>query len=578
MMRPFSLLTLFAFSTGIALGGCAESQRSTGNSRDMKKARDLTGEEIPDEDGGDSVDLRKPPKDLTGGGTDDEDLADPTLPDDGGTNADLGGTPGSDLAVTTSTVSGAMNIHWILGDGTADTLPVNLSGSFISAYLPTASGFDPVALEATVNSDGTFSIPDVPAGPYYLEVLLGSQTPTYYVTDARDLDLSFALAGRDDSALADVGTTLRIYANFPAGQTWDTSSSNLQLYSANAGAYAYSLDYQATSAKPAAGANKLAGMITPFDENTASGPWLPELSAGDTTYIVLQSKKTAGGVDYITPSAALAGIPSFNMVSGAQNDVGSSGTPLVMASIDTTLKTVNITSWARQTFETLRTQVQANATNRYQSLTLEVQPGGFTYGLVGPNPQVLDVFSNSTAEATPGSMGYGNPYPSTWATYGSAYHLYTVNFALGAATSVEYTPSIFVMKPLADFGPTVGPLVGPVTAPKLDGTKDLKATQTGGDPDNTQLSWTAPSTGSATFYEVYVYRLTSAASQTAISSEARIVTTGTSVTIPPAILISGTYFFTIRAFHAPGSDVTTKPEIRGATYGWADMVSGKVTF
>ncbi len=147
-----------------------------------------------------------------------------------------------------------------------------------------------------------------------------------------------------------------------------------------------------------------------------------------------------------------------------------------------------------------------------------------------------------------------------------------------AATSVEYTPSIFVMKPLADFGPTVGPLVGPVTAPKLDGTKDLKATQTGGDPDNTQLSWTAPSTGSATFYEVYVYRLTSAASQTAISSEARIVTTGTSVTIPPAILISGTYFFTIRAFHAPGSDVTTKPEIRGATYGWADMVSGKVTF
>ena len=589
MARKFSyspFLALFAFSSGLALAGCAESNRGENSGgKDMKRPRDLTS--TGGEEDLSSVDLRKPKPDLTGGSTTDEDLAEPGTDDGGTTGNDLamatsdGGTTGSDMAASGS-VTGVFNLFYILGDGTASTLPVNLSTASLTAYVPTASGFDPIGIDGTGKADGTFEIADVPAGPYYLEVLLGSQTPVYYVTDARTLDLSYALSGRADATYANTGTELQLYVNFPSGQTWDTSFSNLQLYSANAGAFAYSLDYVATAGKPAAAATKLSGMVTPYDDASTQAPWLVDNAKGDIAYLVLQSKKTAGGLDYITPTGAIAGVPGLTMAQGVRTGIGTSTTPLNMALVDSTTSTVSVTSWARQTFDAaFRTgtgAINLNATSRVQYLSIEAQPGGTTYGLVGPNPYVLDAYSQSNSEATPGTMAYGNPYPAEWALLGTAMSMFTVNIQLGSATAAEFTPSVFTMKPAASFGPSVTPLVGPVTAAKLDGTKDLSATQTGADPANTKLSWTAPTTGTAHFYEVWVYSLSTNLGATVYNPEARILTTSTSVTVPPAVLVNNkTYCFDIRAFHSPGSDIAAKPELRGATYGWADYVSAKVT-
>ena len=178
------------------------------------------------------VDLRKPKADLTSVSNDD-DPSDLGSSSDGSASGDLGGA-GGDMVVS-STVTGKMNITYILGDGTTASLPVNLSNAFLTAYLPNDTGFEPLGLDATTNADGTFEITDVPPGTFYLEVLIGSQPPVYYVTDARILDLGFAVAGRADAVLAGPGTELQLYVNFPSGQTWDPNFSNIQFYSANAG-------------------------------------------------------------------------------------------------------------------------------------------------------------------------------------------------------------------------------------------------------------------------------------------------------------------------------------------------------
>lgn len=574
MVRHLSHLTLVA----LLVGGCAQPMSSNG--RNNNGGRDGGTPDLSDPSEEETPDLKKA-KDQGGTPSGDEDLAEPGPDTDAGSDADLaGGTVGGnpDLAgggTTPSTVTGVLNINYMLADGTVDTKPVDLTDSFVTAYLPTSAGFDPIAIEGDVGADGTFSLADVPDGTFYLELLLGTQTPTYYVTDARSLDLSYTFAGRPDAPAAGDSTKLQLYFNFPTGQKWNTSSSNLQFYSGNAGAFAYTLDYNATSGAPANNATAIDGMLTPYTEAAIDAPWLVSTSAGDDAYFVLQQAATATGVSYLTP-AAVANVSSLNLTTNTTNSVGTSGSKVAMTAVAAS-DNVNVSSWPRGTWDTLKTAVNASATARYQYLTVEAQPGGLGRGLIGPNPVVLDLFSTATTTVSPGTMSFGNPYPTGWELYGSASAVFQVSFTQGAGTAATYSPSIFMMKPKASFSGAVTPLVSPVRNAKIDG-KALTSAQTGGDPDNTVISWEEPTTGPTHFYEVYLYSLKVASGATQITNEARIITTQTSVTIPPALLLTGSYFFTIRAFHSPGSDVKSKPEVRGSTFGWADFVSSKVTF
>ncbi len=94
-----------------------------------------------------------------------------------------------------SDVNGTAIDTYVNGPTTTQTAPEDLSGETLQAYVPDGKGGF-VTIAGTGKSDGTFTIPQVPAGPYYL--VLGAAPPSYYVTTSRTPDLGTVRFGRFD--------------------------------------------------------------------------------------------------------------------------------------------------------------------------------------------------------------------------------------------------------------------------------------------------------------------------------------------------------------------------------------------
>jgi cysteine-rich repeat protein len=81
------------------------------------------------------------------------------------------------------------------------TAPADLSGHTIQAYVRDDSEDGFQILDAVVGDDGTFTIPDVPAGSYYLLITSPDSTvPTFYETSSRTPDIGVEQKGRPDGA------------------------------------------------------------------------------------------------------------------------------------------------------------------------------------------------------------------------------------------------------------------------------------------------------------------------------------------------------------------------------------------
>ena len=116
----------------------------------------------------------------------------------------LDGGAGPD-ASTAQNVTGTSITTYVL-DTSTTTKPSDLSQVTIAALVPISTGgFTTITGQG--KADGTFSIPNVPMGTYYLQLSDGFVTNSYTVTSARVLDLGRLVLGRSDITATTQTTT-----------------------------------------------------------------------------------------------------------------------------------------------------------------------------------------------------------------------------------------------------------------------------------------------------------------------------------------------------------------------------------
>lgn len=104
----------------------------------------------------------------------------------------------------------AIDVHYTSPTTTASA-PEDLSRWTLQAYIPDGSpgGFRVVDVDGRV--DGTFTIPSVPAGPYYLLARLpGASLLRFFQTASHSLDLGQTFVGRIDGARATLPTPVTL--------------------------------------------------------------------------------------------------------------------------------------------------------------------------------------------------------------------------------------------------------------------------------------------------------------------------------------------------------------------------------
>jgi hypothetical protein len=89
-----------------------------------------------------------------------------------------------------------------------------------------------------------------------------------------------------------------------------------------------------------------------------------------------------------------------------------------------------------------------------------------------------------------------------------------------------------------------------------------------------QLAWGPPSVGTASYYQLFVWKLVENGTNSEVHLAATVQTSATSVTLPPGLLISGdAYVFDLWAYTAHAYN-TMQPLKAQLPYGATDVMSG----
>lgn len=431
----------------------------------------------------------------------------------------------------------------------------NLTGAAEALWRDTTGAFTRRPLAGT--GLGTFSIPGVPAGPYYLRF-----DTTYYITSARTLDLSATHLGRPDVGTAAAGTTLLLSGTGLA--TWQDND-DLQLISINAGVV--SSIFTPTGAQLTAGDTG----VSAFEADWSGLPLIDQ-GLGDRAHLAhLVARQTDAGHFYRAVGQMLPLSP-FALVDGSSVSADGAFTEVT--------QDLNASFELRGApWEALRTAARSDALTASRALRVVTLPAAQTRGVYGTTlPLAVVDLGAAATDASTGTVNFGNPYPTTWPLVASAqvdfmvaYQVPGARFAPHFVATASRTDLIvnLVTEPIA-------PLIGAPRNFKLngaDGAVDVTATGV-----NPTVSWDAPASGTAHFYTLTVTQLDMSSGRPARILRATVHTRGTSVVIPPDVLTTGgLYVLKVGARHMPGSDLENRPFARSLPSAAAETLSGLVT-
>lgn len=439
------------------------------------------------------------------------------------------------IADASSGVRGTSVVHYIEDSKTVD-VPEDLSSYVIEAFVARpATGFD--VYPGVGKADGTFFIPSVPQGPYYLHVGYTATTGIYAATSARTLDMGYSVTGRPP-AQTPAGTTLTL--NIGNLAPWG-SGNDLQLSCSNAGVLLWNLAPDAVSGAPSAGDTALNGLL--YDYAQSRTPYVIQAAEGDRVILtqVVAGTSGASGTYYVADRALTTS--AFTLSGGA--------TTLSGAFVTTPRTETLGTTWRHTAFAQYVASTNPSAIFKGQLMVVDAVPGplGHDARADGAYADLLiyDGAGNTSSDE-PLSLNYGNPYPSTFGVFAQAQLGTTVSLALpmpdgGLATPYPSSGQIFVRDSVATFsGGEVKPVVSPVRNPMVNGNNAFDAVS--GVGTSPTISWTAPSLGQPTMYQIGFTELTLNGNVTQIVSQTtRILRTRwTSVTVPPGILELGKHY------------------------------------
>lgn len=463
---------------------------------------------------------------------------------------------GSPDAASRQGVTGTAMEAFVTDSGTQE-LPVDLSHASIAALVVDGSGrFTRYAGAGT--AEGTFSIPDLPAGAtsYYLE-----EGNVYDVTSARRIDLGFATRGRAD----------RTYISAPTPMTFDvsnmsrwSSSDELDLYSPHAGA-AFSYPEAHIKTPIAAGATSLSFTV---DYAKAELPAAVDSAKGDTAFIAHNTGVSHSDGSRSSSLTELAHLDSFSIVNGQPVTVSGA------------FQTVPHNRTASFDYRVSKFQkiIDASVTNPLfsaNSLSLFSVPGDASLGLFTSAPSLASYTAGSTATDAKVSFKYGNPYPKSWTPTVDAFSLWTRALTLAGGETYQALGFVDDEATLADAsGKPIAPGIRPpasVTIAGQDAGGNVSGVGT-----TPKLQW--PAVNGASYYRVLVNELIPSSGSVSRSYVALIDTTRTEVIVPPNLLHGGQqYYLQISAVSEPNTDITTTPYRRSFPYASADFVSGVIS-
>ena len=470
------------------------------------------------------------------------------------------GTIDITAVATYRTPSGSVNVppQW----------PANVN--YPAALVPQSDG-SLQRLQGAANADGSFSIPNVPAGYYWLEINPNAN----YWTTASDFDAGYDVIGRPPATTATQTTT-----------TFTSSILGLNPSTIGGDFFLTQTDID-NSFSPAFG--PIPANSTTFTSNlpvTSNTDWTQVTTLYLGQYVFTTSGSFTGYL--LGPSATVSNVAFLN---GATNPINAtlSSSPTVSlplsitgsawAALDSSIgpgtpsPTVSDYSVFAQPYVTDRLALPPSGLLLGPDLILLAPtapppansipvPASYACSFsVGPlnSPLAGLGLAPITLDVDYGTLSYGDPYPSTWPRMFQYCQISTV--ALPRPNSTAMDTFIVTNKQTTTLptGP-VAPILGPVQSPTLNGGNLLQTATLS--TTAVAISWSPPSTGQPYGYFVQVYQLgTLPNGGTGYTLAGNYGTAKTSVMIP-FLAAGNTYVFAILAGSDANANIETKPSRR----------------
>jgi hypothetical protein len=438
------------------------------------------------------------------------------------------------------------------------TVPVDLAvGPPPLLSVRVGSTFSPV-LTGAVRDAGVYVFTDVPPGERYLQV--GS---TWVVGPSPTIDFSYRVLGRSDVQFADAGVRLNIdVSGLSPWAAWNPQASQFDLVAPNADLWLFSFD-QVLTGWPDAGqtSGRLAAAYTTTTYNYYGTP-LIDTTRGDVVYLA-QMARDQVTIDALHDPMLVRSLESAAIVTPLVQANGQAST--VSATLVQTSPTVSVNlDWRRSSFWALAPQVHPSAQAfSFDQGYVDAIPYFGGAGQYGAAPDLVTLgpatYYASTDVAF--SRPVHNPFPADWALFVLLETCFSATAQQMGDAGHRWTPSGCVsrMDPFAAVnGQPLSAQLGPPANLKVDGVDAYGPVALAG-PGAT-LSWSAPKVGTPDTYTVSLYSLTKGTPPyVAQRVRATFRTEGTSLVLPPAVLVAGRFYgFSVTA--VKGSNPSTPLE------------------
>jgi hypothetical protein len=486
-------------------------------------------------------------------------------------------TPNGTIAIS------AVTTYWT-PTGKIDIPRVWLAGAPVPAGLVPQTDGSVTRLQGSANADGTFSIPDVPAGYYWLQL---STTGNYW-TSSSSFDAGEDFVGTPVKTTPQSSTTT---INFSLSGLDPIQSQDQFVIQPDTrdnvfpfviggvpGATTLNLGEQITSDIDFSQINTLFfNQLEPVTSGTFSGVALgPSLTQSNVTI-------TNGGVNTIT--AVLTPSPQSSIPLNIKGSAWAAN----YQNVAPAALTPRLTDFAvyAQPFVTDRV-ASGLSTIAGPDLTMLVPtvPSTGLFHVINNYycSQSSGLFLTLTGVPTPpviltdqdfGSISYGDPFPSAWPRAFEICQQATVQIPRPNSTTITDT---FLMT----FGETtaiptapIAPLVGPVQNPMINGTGFFQSATLNSTAVN--LSWSVPAGAQPFGYYVTVFQLVTLSTGTIqYEGVARFGTAKTSMSVP--LLNSGsTYIFQIVAWVNGVANMETSPGRSQLPIAHSTVISAPIT-
>jgi hypothetical protein len=487
-------------------------------------------------------------------------------------------SPGSASATQSWSVEPSGTVHisrvdtlWNENGSTAKAFDWSSVVSSVAALVPQPDGSFRT-LSGTAGANGTFEIPNVPAGYYWLK--LGPRD-TYWTS----------------SSIFDMGTDTFVPGSVSLATTAPTSATN------------FSFNFTALDPTPARSLLQVDSLETglpPYSSSITSGSitflggWPIsgnlDYSAIKTLFVRQYEPTSLGPVSGYVMGPELT-LSNQSLTTGGQNTISGSLNPTVPASIGLSVKG---SAWAPLFDHIAPTTPTAPGGSVYLAVQPYVPADGpnmLSSNSSGPinliwstgsNGSPFGLFSTSCATALTtdmdaGTVRYSDPFPSAWRRTFRVCQSTTVSIPLpgGPTQGFTLTNTQTTALPIT----TVKPLISSVQNPKINGADLFTAATING--TTATLSWDPPAIGIPYGYTVAILSPTTLVGS---STPLRYVTTTTlstaktSIPLPPGVMQSGkTYLFLITALLDGKANMETSPHRSLLPTGSADAISAPIT-